>query len=484
MTRTVTAFASALLLVACGDDSGGTGTDGAAETDGTDGAAADTDNDPSAGTDGPVDSGGSGGTAGSGPDSGPDSGETGDTDDSGGEEPFVPSTHFGDASTWSVPEGGWGGVGFAVLGGQAYDPGDDAWTTFDITGDGIPDLVVTAAHGNDGVRIFGHGNDPHWNVYEGGADGFASTPTAWSVPDGGWSSSGFSVTGGAAYDPGDDAWTTLDITGDGIPDLVVTARHGEGGVEVLGNGGTPHWNVYEGGASGFAASPTAWAVPDGGWDGFGFVVPSGSAYDPGDDAWSTLDVTGDGVLDLLVTARHGEGDVEVLGNGSDPHWNVYEGGASGFAASPSAWSVPEGGWDGYGFVVPGGSAYDPGDDAWSTLDITGDGVPDLLVTARHGEGGVEVLGNGSDPHWNVYVGGASGFAASATTWSVPEGGWDGYGFVVPAGTAYDPGDDGWSTLDLDGDGRLDLVVTGHNEGSLEVLGLDDGPHWRAYLGAP
>jgi hypothetical protein len=45
---------------------------------------------------------------------------------------------------------------------------------------------------------------------------------------------------GGDYDPGENYWSTMDLTGDGRPDLVVTAL---GGVQ-FGSSGSRSWQVY------------------------------------------------------------------------------------------------------------------------------------------------------------------------------------------------------------------------------------------------
>lgn len=52
------------------------------------------------------------------------------------------------SANWPVPQGGavYDGLdmGFWRLTDFGYDPGSDGWTTFDINGDDLPDLVCTS----------------------------------------------------------------------------------------------------------------------------------------------------------------------------------------------------------------------------------------------------------------------------------------------------------------------------------------------------
>jgi hypothetical protein len=104
------------------------------------------------------------------------------------------------------------------------------------------------------------------------------------------------------------------MNGDGIADLVVTY-----GCGVDTTDGSDHWNVHLGSATGFATTPTAWALPSlYGTSKFS----NGVSWDNGCSplSYDTLDMTGDGIADLVVTYGCG---VDAT-DGSD-HWNVYVG---------------------------------------------------------------------------------------------------------------------------------------------------------------
>ncbi|MGH1335410.1 MAG: hypothetical protein ACRBFS_04720 [Aureispira sp.] len=81
------------------------------------------------------------------------------------------------------------------------------------------------------------------NLY---GQGFATTPTNWTVPLGGAINSsghahGFNNTvSGLSYINNDEGWVTQDINGDGLLDLVVTGIGNGSTGDVFGNGTTPY----------------------------------------------------------------------------------------------------------------------------------------------------------------------------------------------------------------------------------------------------
>lgn len=440
---------------------------------------------------------------------------------------------------WALPEGGQSFSGFDALSGNAgaseyTTVGGQEWTTTDLNGDGIPDLVITAeAVEREGyywwAQVLGFDNgNPHWDVHLGSTEGFAAEPTRWTLPEGGQKFSGFDALGGDAgaseYSTvGGQEWTTTDLDGDGILDLVITAEAVEREgyywwAQVLGlDNGNPHWDVHLGTSEGFAAEATRWALPEGGQKFSGFDALAGNAgaseYSTvGGQEWATTDLNGDRIPDLVITAEAVEREgyywwAQVLGFDNDnPHWDVYLGTSEGFSDEATRWALPEGGQKFSGFDALGGDAgaseYSTvGGQEWTTTDINGDRIADLIVTAEAVEREgyywwAQVLGlDNENPHWDIYVGTGEGFSDRAARWSVPEGGqkfsgFDAFGGNAGASEYSTVGGEEWATTDLDGDGRLDLVVTAHaveREGYYwwaEVFGFGDAPHWRVFMGRP
>jgi|GEM_PF-3045902 len=254
------------------------------------------------------------------------------------------------------------------------------YATMDMTSDAHPDLVVFH---DDCDATVGH---THWDVYPWTASGFSPSPAAFSVP-----APRCQVSFDQAEQTSSLWYATMDMTGDGHPDLVVF--HDDCDATV----GQTHWDVYPWTASGFSPSPTAFSVPAPRCQvSFDETEQTSSLW------YSTMDVTGDGHPDLVVF--HDDCDATV----GSTHWDIYPWTASGFAASPAAFSVPP-----PRCKVSFDEAEQTSSLWYSTMDVTGDSHPDLVVF--HDDCDATV----GSTHWDVYPWSASGFAASPTAFSVP-----------------------------------------------------------------
>ncbi|AKU92763.1 glycine-rich protein [Vulgatibacter incomptus] len=232
---------------------------------------------------------------------------------------------------------------------------------------------------------------------------FAATATEWSLPADSPTTNGF-------YSIASSWWTTMDLDGDGKPDLVVTADATED---------NRRWLVHKNTGSGFAATATEWSLPGDSptTNGFNSIASSW---------WTTMDLDGDGKPDLVVTADATE---------DNRRWLVHKNTGSGFAATATEWSLPGDSPTTNGFNSIASSW-------WTTMDLDGDGKPDLVVPAGATD---------DNRRWLVYKNTGSGFAATATEWSVPADSPTSNGFYSVASSW-------WTTMDLDGDGKPDLVV--------------------------
>jgi hypothetical protein len=126
-----------------------------------------------------------------------------------------------------------------------------------------------------------------------------------------------------------------------------------------------------------------------------------------------------------------------------------------------------------------------GDSSWTLLDLTGDGKRDLVITATQVSFTLRTPGYPSDPHWEVYPNTGTGFGARAS-WTLPRGGTGSGGYLAASHLPLNvPGDTAWTTTDLNGDRKPDLVVTGQLEGGGQLgvyqFGrLANEPQWRVF----
>ena len=235
---------------------------------------------------------------------------------------------------------------------QNHSPARDTESA-DLTNDGVLDLVVLA-HQADSASVPDTGAAYVWR---GGAPSSAPTAT-------------LSVPGALAGDRlGDGSFDTLqvgDVSGDGVEDVVIAAPFADGPSGTLGA-----VYVWRGGAQLTGnKEPLATLIGPGTNSSSGplrSALPSG----PGQPLLLS-DVTGDGVLDILVAS------------------SKYQPGPGN--ARPGAVLVWEGGPDLVGTCTPSATltSEDPQDDdrvgggspqaIWS-CDITGDGIAEVIVPA-------------------------------------------------------------------------------------------------------
>ena len=251
----------------------------------------------------------------------------------------------------------------------AVGSGPTSVTAADVNGNGKPDLIVTNYSANTVSVLL--------NTTAAGA----STPS-------------FAAQQTFAVGSGPDSVTAADVNGDGKPDLVVANESGNT-VSVL-------LNTTAAGAStpSFATQQT-------------FAVGSGP------DSVTAVDVNGDGKPDLIVT-NYSANTVSAL-------LNTTAAGAStpSFAAQQT-------------FAVGSAPA------SVTAADVNGDGKPDLVV-ANEGANTVSVLLDTTAPG-----------ASSAN-------------FVAKQTFATGSRPDAIETADLNGDGRADVVAANQSSSSVSVL---------------
>ncbi|MCB9797843.1 MAG: VCBS repeat-containing protein [Alphaproteobacteria bacterium] len=323
----------------------------------------------------------------------------------------------------------------------------------DIDGDGLADLVL--AQDPDTREVWGGEAAPHWKVYLGdGQTGFAEQAVDWGVPEG--LSSPHEVHSNGRH-------TARDLDGDGQVELVVTLAPTGGNFGYAE--GSPHWRVHARDGQGFSAGYSEWSLP-----------PNPTGYDGAYTAWTdtayttntTLDVTGDGLPDLVVP-HSAQFPYGVFGDEGDWSWRVHVNTGAGFEVEPISWSVPDS-----LFTNPSDSAERvfPISTEWRTLQLDGR-APGLVVT-RDPEADSPFVEDGQ-PIWAVFANTGVGFTDQHEAWTLPDE------VFTTFWSSYGASDEGWFVNDLDADGCLDLVLTsgldlGHPEPG------DPDWSWRVYRG--
>ena len=233
----------------------------------------------------------------------------------------------------------------------------------------------------------------------------------------------------------------------------------------------------------FAAAVERLALPSAGTsDGFfalGYAAPS-----PNTRHWATVDVNGDGVLDLVQTADPAVNGGFAWSDSQGQFWRVFGGEPAGFARVASAWRVPSSGLaDGF-FATRASDEGAPRQ--WTLVDLDGDKAVEIVQTADPSKPGGVVFRDARGPFWRVFKLRAGYTVPSAERLAVPESSTLN-GFSAATASDGPLGPRAWMLVDLNGDGRLDLVQTADpsraNLPPSEPRTFSDaaGAYWRVWL---
>jgi len=333
------------------------------------------------------------------------------------------------------------------------------YTVMDMDGDGKLDLVVTFECAHSGTTV----GTTHWNVFLNTGTGFATTPITWALPSAypAYPLIANSSCAGTTQEP---FYTVMDMSGDGRPDLVVTFECNHTGTTV----GVTHWNVFQNTGAGFATTATSWALPST-YPAYPLIANSSCTGTTQEPFYTVMDMNGDWKPDLVVTfeCNHTGTTVGVT------HWNVFQNTGTGFATTATSWGLPST-YPAYPLIANSSCPGTTQEPYYTVMDVNGDWKPDLVVTFECNHTGTTV----GVTHWNVFQNTGTGFATTATSWALPST-YPGYPLIANSsctGTTQEPF---YTVMDLDGDGRPDLVVTFECNHTGTTVGVT---HWNVFLG--
>jgi hypothetical protein len=408
---------------------------------------------------------------------------------------------------WTLPTGGYydgshlyGYFSISTMG--SYHNSSNGWNLMDMNNDHLPDLVVVCQGNGTYRNCFGLPSSQYWKVYLNTGSGFSTTATNYTLPNGGYLSSGhlygwFSMYEQGTYDSGSNGWSVNDYNADGYPDLVVVCQGTGTYRDCFGLPSSQYWKVYAGSATGFSTTAVNWSLPTGGYnDGshlYGyFGTDEIGGYYQNCNGWSVIDFNNDNKPDLVVTSEGTGTFKDCFGLPNNQYWKVYLNNGAGFNTTPINWTLPSGGYTSSGhnygyFATSGDPYYGNLSNGWSLSDLNNDHLIDLVVTTIGDGTYANCFGVGSSPYWKVYYNTGNGFNTNAVNWTLPAGGYLSsghlYGYNMLANTgSYDVNSNGWSVIDINGDNKSDLVLFSQGTGTYrDCFGVPNNQYWKVFL---
>jgi hypothetical protein len=289
-------------------------------------------------------------------------------------------------------------------------PANCATTTlFDINGDLYLDTVVTTLCTDATV------GSSKWLVYAGSAAGFSQTATPYALPPT-YATGTFTATakaGACSTTANTTGFTVVDLTGDGISDVVVTQTCTDTTV------GTSVWLLYAGSSSGVAQTPVRFPLPTTPTVSTGaFVTPSATASCTTGvtrPTYELADLDLDGKLDFVVTAVCSSAGEPTVGTST---WLWYPNAkGQGFAATATSFALPAlTGLPASSFnalSAIGTCTNGSGTPSYFLTDVNGDTKLDLVVTRDCADALTGVS------YWELFTNTGTGFSDPRRTLTLP-----------------------------------------------------------------
>ncbi len=317
--------------------------------------------------------------------------------------------------------------GFAINGRCSRDySGISVSDAGDVNGDGLADLIV----GANNAYARGSYSGQSYVVFG------KTTGTAVQLSTVANGTGGFAINGRCSNDySGISVSSAGDVNGDGLADLLVGAWSAD--PNALSSSGQSY--VIFGKTAGTAVELSAVAAGTGGFAMNGLTTSDLSGW----AVSGSGDINGDGLADVLVTARAADPN----GANSGQNYVVF-GKTSGTAVELSTVATGTG-----GFAMNGLSAnFQAGESISGAGDVNGDGLMDLIIGSKSGE----PHGSSSGQSYVVF-GKTAGTLVQLTNVLTGTG-----GFVINGQIS---GDQAGKTVsaagDVNGDGLADLIVGGY-----------------------
>jgi YD repeat-containing protein len=241
--------------------------------------------------------------------------------------------------------------------------------------------------------------------YQASTGQFTEETSSWQLPD---------IYFNRYYNGADKGGRFMDVNGDSLQDLVVAHN----------DGATNDKRIFLNTGSGWSET-SSWQIPSDIW------LTQSNERDTG---WRIADINGDMLADFIISYDMGGG----VSDG-----RVYlNNGVNGWTLQTNNWSIP-------GIFFAQSNNTDPGG---RMADINSDGLPDLFMAHY-----IPTNSSGPITDWRVYLNTGSGWTQS-TAWIFPED------FHIS--NYYNSKDQGTRMLDINSDGLLDAVTNYEESPSL------------------